>query len=63
MNAPAMIFTMWIGSFDVNGTYIGRAFASDRSCKDVASVRPTMDAEFDVIDEDTTTANMVRRNS
>lgn len=61
MDATAMIFTMWIGSFDVNGTYIGRAIASDRSCKDVASVRPTMDAEFEVIEE--TTTNMVRRNS
>jgi len=53
MNATTMIFTMWIGSFDYHGTFIGMAVASVPACAGVASVRPTIDAEYEVIADET----------
>jgi hypothetical protein len=55
MDATTMIFTMWIGSWNLRGqddVFIGRALASDRSCQGVSLIRPTIDAKFEVIEDD-----------
>lgn len=69
MDATTILFTMWVGSFDYHGTWIGRVVASVPACAGVATVRPTLDAEFEVVpdddddDDDNDNTNMVRRNS
>lgn len=55
MDATTMIFTMWIGSYNVRGqddVFIGRALASDQSCQGIQQVRPTIDAVFEVLEDD-----------
>ncbi len=63
MDATTALFTLWLGSFEYRGTYIGMAEDYGAACANIAGVRPTMDADFEVIDKDTTTNSMVRRNS
>ena len=65
MDATTILFTMWVGSFDYHGTWIGRVVASVPACAAIAAVRPTMDAQFEIVPDDDSTdnTNMVRRNS
>lgn len=52
MDATTIFFTMWIGSFNYCGTDIGRAIESVKACESVYSVRPTIDAEYEVVNDD-----------
>lgn len=61
MDATTALFTLWLGSFEYRGTYIGMVEEYGAACANIAGVRPTMNAEFEVIEE--TTTNMVRRTS
>lgn len=55
MNAAEAVFTMWIGSWCLMGTdvFVGRALESVKACENVYSVRPTIDAEYEVVADDT----------
>jgi len=55
MDTTAVGFTMWIGSWCLTGTdvFVGRALASDKACASVYSVRPTIDAKYEVVTDDT----------
>lgn len=55
MNIRDVVFTMWVGSvWCLAGTDIavGIAVASVPACAGIASVRPTMDAEYEVVEDD-----------
>jgi hypothetical protein len=52
MNTTAVFFTMWIGSFNYCGMDIGLATLSVKECAGVPSVRPTIDAEYEVVADD-----------
>jgi hypothetical protein len=54
MDPTTIVFTMWIGSFALRGTndvFIGKACASDRACAGMHLIRPTFDAEFEVVQD------------
>lgn len=58
MDPTTIVFTMWIGSFSLPGNtpvYMGRACASDRNCKGGYMIKPTFDADYEVIIEPTKT--------
>lgn len=50
MNATTMMFTLWLGTAQLDGrgnVFVGRALVSDQ-IDDIGLVRPTMDADFQV---------------
>lgn len=55
MDPTTIVFTLWIGSFNLRGTdvFIGKACVSNENCKSIHLVKPTFDAEFEVIVEPT----------
>lgn len=66
MNATTVAFTMWIGSWTLQGqdeVFIGRACASARACEGIRLVRPTIDADFEVIEDDKADAKPAGRNA
>jgi len=53
MDTTAVVFTMWIGSFNYCGTDVGMVRDYGPACANVAGVRPTIDAEYEVVTDDT----------
>mgnify|MGYP003409719770 CR=1 FL=1 len=52
MDTTTMIFTMWIGSFNYYGTFIGRVMTFPPACAGNAVLIPTIDAEYEVVADD-----------
>lgn len=52
MDTTTIFFTMWMGSFNYHGTFIGRAMTFPPTCADNAVLSPTIDAEYEVVTDD-----------
>ncbi len=57
-------FTMWIGSKCLQNhsqVFVGHVYTSDKACYGIERVRPTIDAKFEVIADDSSSTALVRR--
>lgn len=51
METRTMVLTVWIGHVLCFGAHVGHACEVTPGCASFDTVRPTMDAEFEVVEE------------